>query len=99
VIDTSSPSSSFAIRHFLFSVKLMTRQVVNHGTGRHIWVGPPDTAGVFLQGLFIGELGYIGVVFYNQALDHCLVLAAVQGEAIGENRRLCLGRHSSMLGT
>ena len=32
--------------------------VIDHGLGRHIWVGPPDAAVAWAKGLFISEVSY-----------------------------------------
>lgn len=41
---------------------LTGRVVIDNGLGKHIWVSPPNAITVFLQGLFISELCYTGVI-------------------------------------
>lgn len=36
--------------------------MINNGLGKHIWVAPPNAIMVFLQGLFISEVCYTGVI-------------------------------------
>lgn len=36
--------------------------MVNNGLGKHIWVAQPNAITIFLQGLFISEVCYTGVI-------------------------------------
>ena len=41
---------------------ILSLSVVNHGLGRHIWVGPPDAAVAWAKGLFISEVSYTCII-------------------------------------
>lgn len=36
--------------------------MIQHGLGKHIWVGPADAAVVWARGLFISELSYTIII-------------------------------------
>lgn len=38
--------------------------MIRYGLGRHIWIAPQGALTVFLQGLFISELCYTGVLVF-----------------------------------
>lgn len=51
------------LRYILGLELQLTRSIViNNGLGKHIWVAPPNAIMVFLQGLFISEICYTGVM-------------------------------------
>ena len=41
---------------------ILSLSVVNHGLGRHVWVGPPDANEAWAKGLFISEVSYTCVI-------------------------------------
>lgn len=52
------PAILFAALMCFVSITYM----VDHGLGKHVWVGPPDAAVVWAKGLFISEISYTFII-------------------------------------